>query len=127
MRTLEQLVSGAWSGSESQATADTEMLAGVLWDVVRSGRQAQVPADLSRFFGCRSAMTAGELWGKVADDLERALSTSSTNLVQHVVQHGCLAERILRAVGGDTRRERLREVYGDLCDCLAEGRHFGWS
>jgi carboxylate-amine ligase len=37
---------------------------------------------------------------------------------------GCLARRILARLGGDPRRERLHEVYADLCDCLHEGRLF---
>ena len=36
-----------------------------------------------------------------------------------------LAQRLLRALGTDFPPERTREVYGELCRCLAEGRMFG--
>jgi len=41
-----------------------------------------------------------------------------------IVGEGTLAERILRATGPAPTRERLVEVYGELCRCLEEGTMF---
>ena len=41
-----------------------------------------------------------------------------------ILAHGPLARRILRAVGDDISRDRLADVYGGLCECLADGRMF---
>jgi hypothetical protein len=35
-----------------------------------------------------------------------------------IATHGTLARRILRALGGRSDRERMREVYTRLCECL---------
>ena len=41
-----------------------------------------------------------------------------------MLEHGPLARRILRALGPDCSKARLRALYRRLCDCLAEGRMF---
>jgi hypothetical protein len=39
-----------------------------------------------------------------------------------ILDEGCLARRILRRAGPQPERERVHEVYEELCRCLAEGR-----
>ena len=41
-----------------------------------------------------------------------------------ILREGTLARRILRATGDNPTRERLRDVYGELCGCLEDGRLF---
>jgi gamma-glutamyl:cysteine ligase YbdK (ATP-grasp superfamily) len=41
-----------------------------------------------------------------------------------ILEHGPLARRLLNAVGAECRRDRLEEVYRQLCDCLDAGRPF---
>lgn len=41
-----------------------------------------------------------------------------------IFEQGCLARRLVAAVGPEVDPERLREVYGRLADCLREGRLF---
>ena len=41
-----------------------------------------------------------------------------------IQSEGCLARRIVRAVGTPVSQQRLQEVYGQLADCLAQGRLF---
>jgi gamma-glutamyl:cysteine ligase YbdK (ATP-grasp superfamily) len=44
--------------------------------------------------------------------------------VETILEKGCLARRILKALGKDARREKLHRVYADPCDCLAGGRMY---
>jgi gamma-glutamyl:cysteine ligase YbdK (ATP-grasp superfamily) len=44
--------------------------------------------------------------------------------VDVILGRGPLARRILRAVGDDASRDRLRGVYASLCQCLEDGRMF---
>jgi len=41
-----------------------------------------------------------------------------------ILGRGPLARRILRSVGSEPSREKLRDVYEELCACLEEGRMF---
>jgi carboxylate-amine ligase len=45
--------------------------------------------------------------------------------VVHILSHGTLSARITRHLGGDSRREKLKETYDELCRCLAAGKLFG--
>lgn len=70
--------------------------------------------------------TARELWQHLT---ERTLAREEGSeewepALRTIFREGCLARRILAALRGDFRRERLAEVYGELCRCLAEGRSF---
>ena len=40
------------------------------------------------------------------------------------LEQGCLARRITRALGHEVTPERLRQVYGQLSDCLRHGALF---
>jgi gamma-glutamyl:cysteine ligase YbdK (ATP-grasp superfamily) len=45
-------------------------------------------------------------------------------VIESILRHGTLAERIKRAVGPKVTRRKLREVYARLADCLARGELF---
>jgi gamma-glutamyl:cysteine ligase YbdK (ATP-grasp superfamily) len=45
-------------------------------------------------------------------------------VIEVILREGPLARRIVRAVGSNGDRDRLRDVYGRLCDCLEDGRMF---
>ena len=47
-----------------------------------------------------------------------------THPIAKLLSQGCLARRIIKALKGDTRLEHIREVYGELCKCLARGEFF---
>ena len=44
--------------------------------------------------------------------------------LQVILDEGCLARRIVRAVGPTPERERIQSVYQDLADCLRTGEMF---
>jgi len=66
----------------------------------------------------------------VGDILTRVVEASFTDApeleepLERILREGTLAERILTATGPEPDRRTLREVYGELCDCLAAGRTF---
>ncbi|MEZ5988426.1 MAG: glutamate-cysteine ligase family protein [Planctomycetota bacterium] len=69
---------------------------------------------------------AGELWAALC---ERWLPAEERDpawdpALAAILDHGCLARRILRALGPGFDRPRLAEVYARLADCLRHGRPF---
>jgi len=80
-----------------------------------------------RAAGRSEGLTANGLWRAL---LERALPESGPELeehrsaLEHLLEHGCLARRILRAVGKEPSRAGILDVYGRLCDCLVRGELF---
>jgi carboxylate-amine ligase len=125
---LRALVHEELAPRARQEKWETERLVAILADTIRDADAARV-SDVEYLHDlglpprpCR----AGEVWGQL---LERTLARSSDygewrEALDLMVEEGCLARRILTALAGDTRPERLREVYAALCDCLADGTLF---
>jgi hypothetical protein len=120
------LVEERWASHASQRDCPTAVLTSLLAAALREGPRTVV-ADraFAEMFGAGSAgtITMGELWRA---SLEAAFSgpPELEEPLQVIFRRGTLAERILSALGSTFDRERARRVYGELCDCLAEGRSF---
>jgi carboxylate-amine ligase len=125
---LRALLFRGWSGYHEQAVPQTETLRALLRDIIRAGQKAILnePAYL-RAFGLRERrIRVSELWEYLGEEVR------SSDLVGHelwsafrvILDHGTLANRIIRATGKNPSRERLREVYRRLCDCLSAGERF---
>lgn len=109
---------------EESATADQQLLAELLIDCIRSGRQAviEIPQLLRVFDWNSDSCTAGEFWEARLQQHYNTLDPEVVVALQVIVQQGNLAERILK--GLSLPGQNLPKVYRELCDCLAEGRAF---
>jgi gamma-glutamyl:cysteine ligase YbdK (ATP-grasp superfamily) len=129
-RVVQALVDQRWRGLQAQQRFDSERLVRILLDCI--GRAERVVIDDRGYldhFGYPSAArscTAAELWHHLcstvvwSDDGGPAWSEP----LRTILRRGPLARRILRRLNGDARAPNLYAVYGQLCDCLAEGRMF---
>jgi hypothetical protein len=123
---LRALVSGALASEEAQRSFPHEPLAAAL-------RETTTHADLAllhdeawlRLLGWRgrTPCRAGDLWRDLVQRThgERD-ATEAEGALAVILDEGCLARRILDRLGARPERERLREVYTELCRCLDEGR-----
>lgn len=70
--------------------------------------------------------SAQELWSHLLELTRKtgSLPARFAPILQKLLHKGSLARRILRAVGPESERERLVEVYRELGACLGEGRFF---
>ncbi|MBK8338898.1 MAG: hypothetical protein IPK99_02285 [Flavobacteriales bacterium] len=69
-------------------------------------------------------MTAQRLWEHIAQELRSELSNSAQEVITHILQHGCLAQRILARTGPSPNAETVRKVYAEIAACLQEDRLF---
>ncbi len=126
---VRALVEERWAPFTEQKRWEVEPLAELLWRTTVHGPAAVIsdPAYLAVFGRSgASPRTAGELWRELVEEVV-APSPGSDEFLEHlelVLERGTLAQRILRALGGDFSRARLRAVYRELADCLHEGRSF---
>lgn len=132
---VKALAEGSLSDQSAQRSWAVEPLADIFLSTVKSAGEALITdASYLETLGYRPRAkggggprcTAAELWQYL---IETTLGTDPSwgewaPALGVMVTEGCLARRIITALGGDTRRERMREVYGELCACLAEGRTF---
>lgn len=111
----------------AQQEMSTAVLATMLQDCVRDGEQALIgnPAYLHLLGVPEQRCSANTVWRHlVARMMEGGHAQPWSQPLQTILEHGPLARRILRALGDDCSPPRLRAVYGELCDCLQEGRMF---
>lgn len=102
-------------------------LADVLWKVARHGDRALLDdSEYLELWGLKTSQaTAGELWQHLLESLPAdTRSRKAYDDALWLVENGCLARRIRSAAGATPERGRLREVYGELCHCLAVGERF---
>src|SRR4029079_15051592 len=105
---------------------DTDSLARTLLATIRDAERAVI--DDARYVAALGlpggSYSAEEVWRSL---LERAPNTPGQwwrPVIDTIAREGPLARRILRAVGAKPDRARLHEVYGQLCECLRDGRTF---
>ncbi|MBB5349284.1 hypothetical protein JWG42_12480 [Desulfoprunum benzoelyticum] len=123
---LRSLAAGEWSGSRAQGAVDTEMLRDLFLRVIRAGGEAVV-ADRHylRLLGFdERRMPVQAVWDGLFDRCAGRIDGGSRAALALILEKGCLATRILCALGGDTGRERLREVYRRLARSLATNTQF---
>ncbi len=74
-----------------------------------------------------AACSARQLWRHLIRNLPAAPGIDGWSLaaLDHILEHGTLATRLLRAAGADLSHDHLHALYGELADCLRAGRMFG--
>ncbi len=121
------LVRNDHSTAAAQKGFATGRLYSVLMDTLAGGDAAVIrDADLLSLFGMRAPVTGGEFWGTAIGRLKRddaALAEYSPRL-DLIVERGCLARRITRALAGDLSANAIASVYRDLAERMAGDRPF---
>ena len=122
------LVSERPSAFKFQSKIAVKPLADILRRCIRSAERAVIddPRYLRALgFDGESSVAAGTLWRRLIDAAPAEfLDSALRKPLARILERGSLSTRILRAVGGSASRSALFGVYGELADCLAEGRLF---
>jgi len=118
--------SGRWASDYLQRAWHESDLLAILKDVVKEGGGTTITnSDYLLMFGMmRESATADELWRHLYQQLRGELSETARIRIAHILDRGCLAQRILRRTGDRPSREELVETYGELAVCLQEDRAF---
>jgi gamma-glutamyl:cysteine ligase YbdK (ATP-grasp superfamily) len=127
---IRALVEERWADLERQKAIPIDPLEEVFLAAVEKGDEAVIDdreyLKVLGFVGRESCAT-GDVWRHFAEALYVADGTNGVagrNPLAVILEQGCLSRRILAALAGDIRRERLAEVYGELCDCLSKDKVF---
>lgn len=119
------LVEDAPAGWSAANEIPTEELATIMDRTIQSGDAATVASPAyARLFGVRrNVASAGALWRHIIDEALPALEPASewSDALDVILEHGCLARRIVHSVGPDADPARILTEYRRLSTCLAEG------
>jgi gamma-glutamyl:cysteine ligase YbdK (ATP-grasp superfamily) len=126
---LRAMIEERWCSLEEQKAWPIEPLESILLQSIELAEKAPITnTRYLRGFGMKSTVgcTAGQLWQYLYDALRTTGALSEEPSLGVIFKQGTLARRLLQALGTSTAppRSRLAEVYGELCDSLAQGRMF---
>lgn len=125
---LQALVAERWQPLAAQQRWSVPALEAILLATIREGEAALIEDAeyLAAFDFPGNRASAGELWRHlVAALLPESESNRPTGaILTTLLTEGTLSRRLIRALGPQPKREKIREVYRQLCDCLQQGRLF---
>ncbi len=118
---LRGMTEERWTNVGQQQSLAVAPLARVLIATIRDADLAMIDdaTYLAQFGITSSCMSAGDVWKYLVGTFE---DLSSDTTLQTILREGPLARRVERSLGGDT--SRLKSVFRQLCDCLADGTLF---
>jgi gamma-glutamyl:cysteine ligase YbdK (ATP-grasp superfamily) len=124
---LKALTEERWGTLAEQQEWEIAPLEAILLAAIRDGDEAIIDDRryLAAFGFPNERTTAGELWRSLAQRLQPPGGEEFREPLAVILRQGPLARRLLKALGVAPSEGRIREVYGELCTCLAHGRLFG--
>jgi len=126
---VRHLADGVLRDPEAGGEVDSAELAALLDATIREGERAQVASPSYRaLLGMEAGgtPTAGEVWRHLVEAGVGSWEGAEEwrGPLDVILEEGPLARRLLAAAGESPDRRRLREVYGALADCVADGEMF---
>ncbi len=121
---VKAMVAGKWVSNYLQrAWHESDLLAVFKDMVVKAGDTVIANKDFLLMFGLmRESATANELWRHLYQQLRADLSEGARMRLAHILDHGCLAQRIIKRTGNKPSREGIIEVYRELATCLQDNK-----
>ncbi|MEZ4740616.1 MAG: glutamate-cysteine ligase family protein [Flavobacteriales bacterium] len=124
---LKAMANARWVSSYLQRAWDEADLLPLFQEVIKDGGEASITnRDYLLMFGLmkQDEMSAGKLWQHLFVELYGDLSEGCREHISLILEHGCLAKRILARTGPRPSHEDLCSVYRELADCLDKDRPF---
>ena len=126
---LKKLCRECWGPVEKIKNIDTGPLADLFLAVIKDADATII--DNQEFLETvglagRGPQSTRQIWRHLLESCltDGDIDAETAKPVETILEKGCLARRILTALGKEARREKLHRVYADLCDCLADGRMY---
>ncbi len=126
---LKALIEERWCSLERQQAASVDPLVEILLQTMQKAGEAKIsdPTYLGLFgYTAHSECTAEALWTYLYEQTASSITghDDSAAALETILENGCLSRRMLQNINGDWRKERIYELYAELCDCLAQSRLF---
>lgn len=118
---LRMLTEERWCSIAKLMEWPVEPLFGIFTEVVEKGGDAIIRnKEYLKCLGVdKDFLTAHDLCIHLYEATGKELPA-----VEHIIKHGNLSTRILRALKGDASPKSLKTVYERMCDCLEKGQMF---
>jgi carboxylate-amine ligase len=125
---LKSLVRERFSSYQNQKSWDREELIPIFDHCITDAEKALITdRRYLQTMGCvEKEITAGGLWRHLIEfyAAETEMAVEHKGFLRTILDQGTLARRLLQAAGDAPGPDKLKAVYGKLCDCLAHGEMF---
>ena len=127
---VQALAQGRWATHARQREWDETKLRDIFLACLRDGSQATIDDDayLQLFnYPKTGPVKAQDLWRHITSDLIAAGNYPVSHYrteVETLVRNGCLARRLVKALGPNPTEEKITSVYRQLCILLPHGGVF---
>jgi len=121
---MRALVAGRWTSNYLQRAWSSEDLMGVMQSTIRDGSRATIAnRDFLFMLGMlkQDRVPASELLKHLFVELYGELSENARGHLGLIIEHGCLATRMLAKAGKRPGAERIRSVCAQLAACRTAG------
>ncbi|MCB0759266.1 MAG: glutamate--cysteine ligase [Flavobacteriales bacterium] len=124
VETLKALVDGRWVSNYLQRAWHQNDLLAIFKEVIKAAGATPIHRkEFLLMFGMdRPEATARDLWAHIFAEVGTGMSSDARAAITHILDHGCLARRILARTGAEPDAERIKDVYKELAACLREDR-----
>lgn len=114
------------SDYHQQHPCPTKMLKACYDQSLKSGLSAPImDAELLKQWQLpNSNKTIRDVWTSLIERISHTLDLPTQRALEHILTHGNLSERIIRACQSDYSKHNLKRVYQQLSDCLLQNRLF---
>lgn len=128
IETLKALIHDKFIPLEDQKEVFTDVLAGILEEVVQTGQRAEIfSTEYSSLFGMNYFTTPQQIWLHIYD----ALTKNGNTLLEPwepqlsiILHEGTLSTRILQSLNDNFSEASIKKVYRQLSDCLSQNKMF---
>jgi carboxylate-amine ligase len=113
--TLQRLTAGFYGSMPDLMKWDTDKLNAIFMDVCRLGEEAIITdQEYLNHFGINlPSVRAGDIWDLIYENSGLELEE-----IEHILDSGTLATRIIHALDGDYSKTNLKQIWSRLADCL---------
>ncbi len=124
VKVLRALVGCRWTETDRQMAFPTERLASLFTEIVKQGDVYTIEdLEYLEMFGVKKPISAGDLWKALHEGCP--VHAQHRDTLDKILKRGPLARAILKEIGDELSRDKVAEVYRELCRCLDERRLFG--
>ena len=108
---------------------ETSHLSAVFLAVIKDGEAAFVTdSNYLHLWGIsETEVKSGAIWQVIFNAVKARLPHADQLVIEMILREGTLATRILRAIGSDTSKDRLKVVYEQLIDALKGNQMFRYE
>ena len=123
IESLKLLLSGELIALDELKKWHEDDLFGIFNSVIQNAENTQISNEAYlKIFGIEEEVNVRQIWEKLYERVQSQISLKHQNTIEYILENGSLSTRILKKIDGDFSKEKIRKVYSQLGECLANNQ-----